>query len=258
MRKAHTRDDLRALPRFAELVDGRHRIVSQPPVVVPLREFGGLWGLSTDEIRQAIDKQFSAYKATLTPSRRRGSWTGSRSSTWPARLSVSAVSGPGRSWCCWRAEDTGDPLFLQVKEATSSVLENQLPRSGRDPGQRVVEGQRMMQAASDIFLGWTTGIQADRYYYWRQLRDMKTSAVVETMRPVGMTFYGRICGWTLARAHARSGDPIAIAEYLRDGKNFDRALVDFSAPVRRPERTGLRELRQCRGESGRIEAVQGV
>src|SRR5512133_78110 len=114
-----------------------------------------------------------------------------------------------------QGRDQQDPLFLQVKEATASVLEGHLPKSRyRQHGERVVYGQRMMQAASDIYLGWTKGVEANRYYYWRQLRDMKGSAVVEAMAPLGLSFYAGICGWTLARAHARSGDPIAIAAYL--------------------------------------------
>ena len=109
------------------------------------------------------------------------------------------------------------------------MLEDHLPKSRyRQPGERVVQGQRMMQAASDIFLGWTKGVEADRHFYWRQLRDMKGSAVVETMTPVGLTFYAGICGWTLARAHARSGDPVAIAAYLGDSDEFDRSITDFS------------------------------
>ena len=122
-----------------------------------------------------------------------------------------------------------DPLFLQVKEATTSVLEDHLPASRfYDPGERVVQGQRMMQAASDIFLGWTKGVQANRYLYWRQLRDMKGSAIVEAMVPVSMAFYAHACGWTLARAHARSGDPVAIAAYLGKSDKFDTAIADFS------------------------------
>ena len=106
-----------------------------------------------------------------------------------------------------QGRDEQDPLFLQVKEATRSVLEDHLPKSRyHNPGERVVQGQRMMQAASDIYLGWSKGIQADRFFYWRQLRDMKASAVVETMTPFGLGFYAELCGWTLARAHARSGD----------------------------------------------------
>ena len=139
-----------------------------------------------------------------------------------------------------------DPLFLQVKEATRSVLESHLPKTRfHTPGQRVVEGQRMMQAAPDIFLGWTKGVQEDRFYYWRQLRDMKASAVVETMTPIRMSFYARICGWSLARAHARSGDPVAIAAYLGPETPPTR-VRGVLGPVRRPEQPGLRSLRPSR------------
>jgi uncharacterized protein (DUF2252 family) len=125
--------------------------------------------------------------------------------------------------------DADDPLFLQVKEATASVLEAYLPKSRyRQHGQRVVQGQRMMQAASDIYLGWTKGLDVRRHYYWRQLRDMKGSVLVEAMLPFGLTFYAGICGWTLARAHARSGDPVAIAGYLGDSDAFDRSITGFS------------------------------
>jgi uncharacterized protein (DUF2252 family) len=154
--------------------------------------------------------------------------------------------------------DTGDPLFLQVKEATRSVLEAHLPNSRfRNPGQRVVEGQRLMQSASDIFLGWTKGAQDDRFFYWRQLRDLKASAVVETMTPIAMTMYARMCGWTLAHAHARSGDPVTLAAYLGDDDAFDRAITDFSARYAdqndRDYRAFVRAV-----EDGRIDAVQGV
>jgi hypothetical protein len=148
------------------------------------------------------------------------------------------VSAPGRSWSCLEGRDSGDPLFLQVKEATRSVLEHHLRGSQyHNPGQRVVMGQRLMQASSDIFLGWTKGVQDDRFYYWRQLRDMKVSAAVENMTPLGMTVYARWCGWTLARAHARSGDPIAIAAYLGTGAGFDRAIA--GSPPSTPTRTAL-------------------
>jgi uncharacterized protein (DUF2252 family) len=128
-----------------------------------------------------------------------------------------------------QGRDPQDPLFLQVKEATRSVLEDHLPASRyANPGERVVRGQRMMQAASDIFLGWTRGVQDDRFYYWRQLRDMKTSAVVETMNPETLQFYADLCGWTLARAHARSGDVVAMAAYLGDQDTFETAVTDFA------------------------------
>ena len=139
-----------------------------------------------------------------------------------------------------QGRDQQDPLFLQVKEATASVLEDHLPKSRyRQPGERVVQGQRKMQAASDIFLGWTKGEEANRYLYWRQLRDMKGSAVVEAMSPDGLGFYARICGQTLARAHARSGDPIAMRRVPREEgpvRSIDHRLL---RALRGPERAGL-------------------
>ena len=128
-----------------------------------------------------------------------------------------------------QGRDQKDPLFLQVKEATASVLEDHLPKSRyKQPGERVVQGQRLMQAASDIYLGWTKGVQEDRFLYWRQLRDMKGSAEVESMAPLAPRVLRAPCGWTLARAHARSGDPIAIAAYLGKSDEFDRSITDFS------------------------------
>ena len=128
-----------------------------------------------------------------------------------------------------QGRDQQDPLFLQIKEATASVLEDNLPKSRyAQPGERVVHGQRLMQAASDIFLGWTRGVQDDRFFYWRQLRDMKGSVAVEGMTPEGLGFYARLCGRTLARAHARSGDPVALATYLGKKDRFDESITDFS------------------------------
>jgi uncharacterized protein (DUF2252 family) len=257
MRKAHSRDSLHALSRFAEVVDGRYRIVSQPPVVVPQRELHGAWGLSADQIRDVVEDQFRAYQTSLSADRR---LLLERFRIVDMARKVVGVGSVGTRafMVLLEGRGTGDPLFLQVKEATRSVLENQLPSSRFEtPGQRVVEGQRLMQAASDIFLGWTTGLQDDRYYYWRQLRDMKTSAAVETMTPFGMTFYARMCGWTLARAHARSGDPAAISAYLGDDDGIDRSVAEFS---RRYADQNSRDydafVRAV--EDGRIDAVHGV
>ena len=202
LRKAHTRDSLHALTRFAEVVDGRYRIVSQPPVVVPLRELDGSLGLSADQIRGVVEDQFRAYQTSLSADRRL--LLEKFSIVDMARKVVGVGSVGTRAFMVLlEGRDSGDPLFLQVKEATRSVLEDHLPKSRfHTPGQRVVEGQRLMQAASDIFLGWTKGVQDDRFYYWRQLRDMKASAVVEAMTPFGMTFYARIV-WLDARPRAR-------------------------------------------------------
>ena len=226
--KARSRDSLQALAKLAEFVDGHYRIVSQPPIVIPARELASTFGLTAEEAQAAILSQLHSYRATLQDDRRK---LLERFEVVDVAHKVVGVGSVGnRAFIALlQGRDEQDPLFLQVKEATASVLEDHLPPSVYDqPGERVVQGQRLMQAASDIFLGWTKGVQANRYLYWRQLRDMKGSAVVEAMVPLGMSFYAQACGWTLARAHARSGDPIAIAAYLGGSDKFDRAVTDFS------------------------------
>ena len=257
LQKAHTRDSLHALSRFAEVVDGRYRIVSQPPVVVPLRDLEEAWGMSEDRMRSVVDDQFQAYKRTLSDDRRR---LLERFTIVDMARKVVGVGSVGtRAWMVLlQGRDDHDFLFLQVKEATRSVLEDHLPKTRfRTPGQRVVEGQRMMQATPDIFLGWTKGMQDDRFYYWRQLRDMKVSAVVEAMTPFGMTFYAGICGWSLARAHARSGDPVAIATYLGADDAFDHAIAAFSARYADQNSHDYETFVKA-AKGGRIDAVQGV
>lgn len=226
--KAHTRDSLQALSKLGEFVEGRYRIKSQPPIVVPLRDFHGMDGLPSDSIEELLRDQFRSYRATLEADRRHVLENFSYVDL--ARKVVGVGSVGTRAFIVLlEGRDAQDPLFLQVKEATRSVLEDHLPASKyANPGERVVRGQRMMQATSDIFLGWTKGIQADRYFYWRQLRDMKTSAVVESMNPGTLNFYATLCGWTLARAHARSGDVVALAAYLGDQDTFEKAITDFA------------------------------
>jgi uncharacterized protein (DUF2252 family) len=164
-----------------------------------------------------------------------------------------------RAWMVLlQGRDTDDPLFLQVKEATRSVLESHLPKTRfNTPGQRVVEGQRIMQATPDIFLGWTKGVQDDRFYYWRQLRDMKGSAVVEAQTPLRMNFYAGICGYALARSHARSGDPVAIAAYLGPDDTIDRAIAEFSDRYADLNSQDYKAFAQA-AKDGRIEAQEGV
>ena len=155
------------------------------------------------------------------------------SCSWPARSSGSAASAPAAGSRSWSDSTTTDPLFLQVKEAEASVLEPYLGRSGfANHGQRVVQGQRLMQATSDIFLGWQTceGVDGRPHdYYFRQLWDWKASADIDNMSSQVLDVYGQICGWTLARGHARSGDRVAIASYLGGSASFDEALARFSS-----------------------------
>ena len=255
--KAHTRDSLQALSKLGELVDGKYRIVNQPPVVVPLRDLAAAHGLSPGQLDRVIRDQFRAYRSTLQDDRRH---LLERFEVVDVARKVVGVGSVGtRAFIVLlQGRDAHDPLFLQVKEATASVLEPYVSKSRyRQHGERVVQGQRMMQAASDIYLGWTKGVEANRYFYWRQLRDMKGSALPEAMPPFALTFYARTCGWTLARAHARSGDPVAIAAYLGGSDAFDKSIAGFS------ERYADQNERDYQAfvtaiRSGRLEAVEGV
>ena len=257
MDKARTRDSLQALSKLAESVDGDYRIVSQPPIVVPARELAATYGMSGTEVETLIREQHRAYRATLQEDRRQ--LLGRFHIVDIARKVVGVGSVGTRAFIVLlEGRDQQDPLFLQVKEATASVLEDHLPKSRfRQPGARVVHGQRLMQAASDIYLGWTRGAEAGRYFYWRQLRDMKGSAEPELMVPTGLALYAGLCGWTLARAHARSGDAIAIAAYLGKSDKFDRSITDFSERyAEQNERDYEAFVKAIR--SGRLEALEGV
>jgi uncharacterized protein (DUF2252 family) len=255
--KARTRDSLQALSKLGELVDGRYRIVNQPPIVIPVRDMPAAAGMSPDEVQAAIDHQFRSYRATLQSDRRE---LLERFEIIDVARKVVGVGSVGtRAFIVLlQGRDQQDPLFLQVKEATASVLENHLPKSRfKHPGERVVHGQRMMQAASDIYLGWTKGVQEDRYLYWRQLRDMKGSIVIESMLPANLEFYASACGRTLARAHARSGDPIAMAAYLGKTDAFDRSIGDFAERYADQNEQDYRSFVEAI-RSGRLEATEGV
>ena len=196
--------------------------------MIPLRDLAPSVGLSVDQMEHVIHEQFRSYRKTLQDDRRHLLEQFEVVDMAHKIVGVGSV-GMRAFIVLLQGRDQDDPLFLQVKEATTSVLEDHLPKSRyRHPGQRVVQGQRLMQSASDIFLGWTTHAEADRHLYWRQLRDMKGSALVETMVPTALTFYAQICGETLARAHARSGDPVALAAYMGKKDRFERAIADFS------------------------------
>ena len=255
--KAHTRDSVQALSKLAERVNGKYRIVSQPPVIVPARDLLDTYGMSPDDILPTIHDQLRAYRATLQYDRR---LLLEKFEVVDAARKVVGVGSVGtRAFIVLlQGRDEHDPLFLQVKEATSSVLEAYLPKSRfRQHGERVVQGQRMMQAVSDIYLGWTKGRDVSRNFYWRQLRDMKGSALVETMAPIALTYYGRLCGWTLARAHARSGDPVAIAEYLGSGDVFDQSIVDFCERYADQNEKDYEEFVGAI-RTGRLQALEGV
>jgi uncharacterized protein (DUF2252 family) len=255
--KAHTRDSLQALSKLGEMVDGKYRIVSQPPIVIPARDLAAMSGTSPGDLDRVVRQQFQAYRATLREDQRR------LLDRFQIVDMAHKVVGVGSVGCqafivLLQGRDAHDPLFLQVKEAVASVLEPCVRKSRhRQHGQRVVVGQRMMQAASGIYLGWTRDPADNRHYYWRQLRDMKGSADVESMTPLTLTFYAWTCGWTLARAHARSGDPIAIAACLGESDEFDRSITDFAGRYAdQNERDYQRFVNAVR--SGRLAALEGV
>ena len=228
--KARTKDNLGALSRFAGGQDGQPKIVADPPLIVPIRDLVED-GTDPAELQEQLQGMLEVYRSTLEPERR--ALLDQYRLVDFARKVVGVGSVGTRSWMALLLGDNErDPLFLQAKEAGPSALEQFVGRSEYDnAGQRVVVGQRLMQAVSDIFLGWVRvkGIDGQtRDFYLRQLRDWKGSAEIETMIPDAMKAYGELCGWTLARAHARSGDRIAIAAYLGSGPAFDVAVGEFA------------------------------
>jgi uncharacterized protein (DUF2252 family) len=255
--KARTHDSLQALSKLGELVNGTYRIVSQPPIVVPARDLAGTYGIPPAVIDQLVRQQFLAYRASLREDQRR---LLERFQIVDMARKVVGVGSVGTQAfiVLLQGRDAHDPLFLQIKEATASVLEGHLPKSRyKLHGKRVVQGQRMMQAASDIYLGWTKDPAANRHFYWRQLRDMKGSADIESMTASALTFYAWTCGWTLARAHARSGDPIAIAGCLGESDGFDTSITDFSHRYAHQNEHDYQAFVKAI-RSGRLQAIEGV
>jgi uncharacterized protein (DUF2252 family) len=230
--KARTRDSLQALAQLTRPVDGRPKIMADPPLVVPLSDLVA-GPADPAELETEVRKLIGSYRRTLETDRR---YLLDQFEFADLARKVVGVGSVGTR--CWivlmLGRDASDALFLQVKEAERSVLEDFAGASAyAHHGQRVVAGQRLMQAASDIFLGWQRS-PADpggqpHDYYVRQLRDGKFAADIDAMTAAGMRAYGELCGWTLARAHARSGDRIAIAAYLGQSPVFDRAVAEFAA-----------------------------
>jgi uncharacterized protein (DUF2252 family) len=256
--KARNKDSLRALSKLTERVNGDLRIASRPPLLVPLREV--VAGHDSGELAEWMRGLLAEYRRTLGDDSRR---LVERYRYVDAGRKIVGVGSVGTR--CWivllLGRDSGDPLFLQAKEAGPSVLE---PFAGasryRQHGHRVVAGQRLMQATGDILLGWLTADNPDgvqRQFYLRQLWDGKGSAEIELMGPEGMAIYAELCGWTLARAHARSGDSIAISAYLGGGDRFDRAIADFANAYADQNEDDYATLTDAVG-AGRIAVETGV
>ncbi len=257
--KARTKDSLAAFSKLTTTVDGQARIIAEPPLIVPIDDLAE--GTERDEVFDGLHELLRSYRATLQYDRR--VLLEQFELTDFARKVVGVGSVGTRAWIgLLLGRDGQDPLFLQLKEAEASVLEDFVaPSEFRNHGERVVTGQRLMQASSDIFLGWLhveSGLDGqERDFYGRQLKDWKGSAEIEQMVPKGMAAYGMLCGWTLARAHARSGDRIAIASYLGKSAVFDRAIVEFSHAYADQNERDYKALAEA-VKSGRITAETGL
>jgi uncharacterized protein (DUF2252 family) len=210
---------LQALAKMTEVIDGRRVIVNDPPFVIRVTD---------EQLGGQTRALFDMYLRTLRGAQRH---ILEQFEIIDVARKVVGVGSVGTRCLIGllMGRDENDPLFLQIKEAEASVLQPYLPKSAyAHQGERVVAGQELMQSASDLFLGWMTGSEG-RHFYWRQLRDMKGSMNIETLIPSGMVLYAGLCGWALARAHARSGDPIQIAAYLGTSDSFDRAIATFAS-----------------------------
>jgi len=256
--KARTRDSLRAALKLTRSAGGAPRIVSDPPLIVPFEELALV--VDPEEFSANMHAGLRQYRRSLQTERR--VIVEEFRFAHLARKVVGVGSVGTRCWIVLLiGRDANDPLILQIKEAERSVLEDFVGASAyRNHGERVVAGQRLMQAASDIFLGWQRvmgGDGARRDYYVRQFHDGKGSATIEAFTELGLAEYAALCAWTLARAHARSGDRIAIAAYLGAGKTFDIAMADFAAAYADQNERDYATFATAVRE-GRIEARPGL
>jgi uncharacterized protein (DUF2252 family) len=257
--KAHTADSMKALGKLTTMVDGQRRIISTPPTIVPVEEI--FPDVQADAINKLILSVLGKYRRTLQSDRRH--LLEQFTLVQVARKVVGVGSVGTRAWVLLMdACDGVEPLFLQAKEAQASVLAEYCGRSQyNNQGERVVAGQHLQQAQSDIFLGWTRvpnpldGI--DRDFYVRQLKDWKFSVPIEMMLPTGMEMYARLCGWTLARAHARAGDRVALAAYLGGSAKFDQAIADFAETYADQNELDYAAL-QAAVKDGRAEATTEI
>jgi len=257
---ARAKDSMRAFDRLTEVVDGQRHIISDPPLVVPVSELLGRE--RSEDLRAELDALLNNYRATISPDHR--VLLDQFHTVDLARKVVGVGSVGTRAWIILMlGRDGNDPLFLQAKEANESVLEGYAGKSTfGNHGERVVAGQRIMQATSDIFLGWervpvaNSQDGATHDYYIRQLADWKGSAKIERLSPSELGVYGAMCGWTLARAHARSGDRIAIAGYLGNGKPFIKAITAFAQCYADQNEQDYEALKQAAAD-GRIPVQEG-
>jgi uncharacterized protein (DUF2252 family) len=259
--KARTKDSLKAFAKLTHEVDGEPRIVSDPPLIVSAADLAQEAGIQFERLEGVIHELLREYRRTLQSDRRH--LLEEFRMVDLARKVVGVGSVGTRCWIVLLlGRDGEDPLFLQIKEAQASVLEPYLGKSEyENHGERVVAGQRLMQATSDIFLGWLHSTEtldgAERDFFVRQLWDWKTSVDLDTILPEGLELYGQVCGFLLARAHARSGDRIAIASYLGKGDTFDRALVEFAVAYADQNERDHAALRTAADE-GRIPVQEGL
>jgi uncharacterized protein (DUF2252 family) len=256
--KARTKDSMSAFEKLTTVVNGERRIVAEPPLIVPVDELAE--NADREQLIEEIRGLIRSYRSSLEPDRR--VLLEQYRFVDMARKVVGVGSVGTRAWIVLMlGRDGGDPLFLQAKEAQPSVLEQFAGASEyKNCGRRVVVGQRLMQAASDILLGWqhVTGLDnRERDFYVRQLKDWKGSADIDAMLPKSMEIYARMCGWTLARAHARSGDRIAIAAYLGKSDAFDRAIAEFSEAYADQNERDYAALLDA-VDTGRVTAERGL
>jgi uncharacterized protein (DUF2252 family) len=248
--KARRKTSVRAVRKLTTVIDGRRRIIDDPPLVVSLETIAGREHAA--HLAEQVRAFFDSYRSSLPDDRQR---LLRQFEVVDIAHKVVGVGSVGlRAFVVLLVGRNDNVLVLQIKEAAASALEPYLgPSPYPSPGQRVVEGQRLMQAASDLFLGWSTSDTDGRHYYWRQLADMKGSVDIREMFPSALAIHARLCGWTLARAHARSGSPEAIAGYLGGKPVVDRAIAAFASAYADQNDADFEAYRQAIAE-GRVEA----